>query len=125
MLSRIWQIVTKELIHLRRDVLLVSFLVLGPVSELVLVAWSTSSPIEHLPTAIVDRDNTPLSRGLVVALENSETFDAAYYPSNEAELASLSVPLVLAKTCHLPLRHPLRSKCSWTGQIPPPRVWRR
>ncbi len=89
MLNRIWQIVTKEFIHLRRDILLVSFLVLGPVSELVLVAWSTSSPIEHLPTAIVDRDNTPLSRGLVVALENSDSFDAAYYPTNEAELASL------------------------------------
>ncbi len=89
MLTRIWQIVTKELIHLRRDILLVSFLVLGPVSELLLVAWSTSSPIEHLPTAIVDRDNTPLSRGLVVALENSETFDAAYYPASESELASL------------------------------------
>ena len=89
MLSRIWQIVTKELIHLRRDILLVSFLVLGPVSELVFIAWSTSAPIGHLPTAIVDRDNTALSRGLVVALENSETFDAGYYPANEEELASL------------------------------------
>jgi ABC-2 type transport system permease protein len=89
MLNRIWQIVTKELIHLRRDILLVSFLVLGPVSELVFVAWSTSSPIEHLPTAIVDQDNTPLSRGLVIALENSETFDASYYPDSESELASL------------------------------------
>jgi ABC-2 type transport system permease protein len=89
MLGRIWHIVTKELIHLRRDVLLVSFLVLGPVSELVLVAWSTSSPIEHLPTAIVDRDNTALSRGLVVAMENSETFDANRYPASEEDLANL------------------------------------
>ena len=89
MLNRIWHIITKELIHLRRDILLVSFLVLGPVSELVLIAWSTSSPIEHLPTAIVDRDNTASSRGLVVALENTETFDAGYYPANEEELASL------------------------------------
>lgn len=89
MLNRIRRIVTKELIHLRRDILLVSFLVLGPVSELVFVAWATSSPIEHLPTAIVDRDRTEISRGLVLALENSETFDANYYPDNDDELARL------------------------------------
>ncbi len=89
MLNRIRHVVTKELIHLRRDILLVSFLVLGPVSELMFVAWSTSSPIEHLPTAIVDRDHTEISRGLVAALENSETFDAGYYPDSDEELARL------------------------------------
>jgi ABC-2 type transport system permease protein len=89
MIGRIWNIITKELIHLRRDILLVSFLVLGPVSELVFIAWSTSSPIEHLPTAIVDRDRTEVSRALVVALENSATFDAEFYPGNEGELTQL------------------------------------
>ena len=89
MLNRIWHIVIKELIHLRRDILLVSFLVLGPVSELVFIAWATSAPIEHLPTAIVDRDRTEVSRGLVVALENAETFDASYYPDSEEELTRL------------------------------------
>lgn len=89
MLLRIWHIVGKELIHLRRDILLVSFLVLGPVSELIFIAWSTSAPIEHLPTAIVDQDRTELSRGLVVALENSETFQADYYPDSEHEVSAL------------------------------------
>jgi ABC-2 type transport system permease protein len=89
MVGRIWHIVTKELLHLRRDILLVSFLVLGPVSELVFVALSTSAPIEHLPTAIIDRDHTEASRGLVVALENAETFDANYYPDSENDLTRL------------------------------------
>jgi ABC-2 type transport system permease protein len=89
MLRRIWHLVTKELIHLRRDILLVSFLVLGPVSELVFIAWSTSAPIEHLPTAIVDQDRTEASRALVVALENSGTFDAERYPGSESELSAL------------------------------------
>jgi ABC-2 type transport system permease protein len=89
MVGRIWHIVTKELLHLRRDILLVSFLVLGPVSELVFVALSTSAPIEHLPTAIIDRDHTEVSRGLVVALENAETFDANYYPDSENDLTRL------------------------------------
>jgi len=89
MSSRIWHLVTKELIHLRRDILLVSFIVLGPVSELVFIAWSTSGDIQHLPTAIVDHDRSEASRALVVALENSETFDANYYPANEGELRAL------------------------------------
>jgi ABC-2 type transport system permease protein len=89
MLRRIWYLVTKELIHLRRDILLVSFIVLGPVSELVLIAWSTSADIQHLPTAIVDHDRSEASRALVLALENSETFDADYYPANERELRAL------------------------------------
>lgn len=89
MFRRVWHLVTKELIHLRRDILLVSFIVLGPVSELTLIAWSTSADIEHLPTAIVDQDRTEASRALVLALENSETFDANYYPANERELRAL------------------------------------
>jgi len=89
MFRRVWHLVTKELIHLRRDILLVSFIVLGPVSELALIAWSTSADIEHLPTAIVDQDRTEASRALVLALENSETFDANYYPANERELRAL------------------------------------
>ncbi len=89
MFRRVWHLVTKELIHLRRDILLVSFIVLGPVSELTLIAWSTSADIEHLPTAIVDQDRTEASRALVLALENSETFDANYYPANERGLRAL------------------------------------
>ncbi len=86
---RIWNLVTKELTHLRRDILLVSFIILGPVSELVLIAWATSADIEHLPTAIVDQDHTEASRSLVVALEKSETFDANYHPDSEKELQTL------------------------------------
>jgi len=89
MFRRIWHLLTKEFIHLRRDVLLVSFIILGPVSELILIAWSTSADIQHLPTAIVDQDHTEASRALVLALENSGTFDADYYPANEGQLHAL------------------------------------
>ena len=65
------------------------FVFLGPVSELALVAWATSGDIEHIPTAIVDRDHSAASRALVQALENTETFDADYYPLDEAEARAL------------------------------------
>jgi ABC-2 type transport system permease protein len=56
---------------------------LGPVSELALVAWATSGDIGHLPTAIVDQDRTEASRALVRTLENTDTFDANFYPLDE------------------------------------------
>jgi ABC-2 type transport system permease protein len=84
MFTRIWNLAIKELIQLWRDKMILLFVLLGPVSELALVAWATSGDIEHLPTAIVDRDRTGASRALVRALENTETFDADYYPLDEA-----------------------------------------
>jgi ABC-2 type transport system permease protein len=43
-----------------------------------MVAWSTSQGIDHLPTAVLDLDRSGASRGLVVAMENAETFDPYY-----------------------------------------------
>jgi ABC-2 type transport system permease protein len=89
MITRIWTLAIKELLQLWRDKLILLFVLLGPVSELALVAWATSGDIEHLPTAIVDRDRTETSRALVRVLENTETFDADYYPLDEKEARDL------------------------------------
>jgi ABC-2 type transport system permease protein len=48
---------------------------LGPLTELLLIAWSTSQGIEHLPTAVLDLDRSTASRGLIAAMINTETFD--------------------------------------------------
>ena len=82
MLTRIWNLAIKEFIHLWRDKLILLFVFFGPVTELALVAWATSGDIEHLPTAVVDRDRSAASRELVEALENTATFDADYYPQD-------------------------------------------
>ncbi len=82
MIYRTWNLILKELIQLWRDRLLVLFITLGPVMELVLVAWATSGEIERIPTAIVDLDRSPASRSLVQALDNSRTFDPRFYPDD-------------------------------------------
>lgn len=81
MLARMWNLISKEFIQLFRDRLLAPFLLLGPLTELLMVAWSTSQGIDHLPTAVLDLDLTQASRGLVVAMENAETFDPYYVNS--------------------------------------------
>jgi ABC-2 type transport system permease protein len=89
MLTRTWNLTIKEVIQLWRDKLILIFIILGPVSELTLVAWATSGDIEHIPTAVVDWDRTPTSRRFVQSLENTDTFDADYYLEDEVEAQSL------------------------------------
>jgi ABC-2 type transport system permease protein len=79
MVTRIWNLATKELRQLWRDKLILLFVMLGPISELTLVAWATSGEIEQIPTVVVDRDRSAASRELVQALENTETFEASYW----------------------------------------------
>ncbi len=76
---RIWTLIVKEFIQLLRNPVLVLLVTLGPLSEMSLIAWSTSAPIENLPTAIVDLDRSQASRDLLMALHNTETFDFRYY----------------------------------------------
>jgi ABC-2 type transport system permease protein len=89
MLGRIWTLVIKELIQLRRNTLLWFMAVFGALLETALVAYSGSVPIEHLPMAVLDQDRTWASRALVVALENTETFDANYYLTDMGEVRRL------------------------------------
>lgn len=89
MLARILNLIRKEFIQLRRDRLLAPFIILGPVVELIAVAYSTSQPIEHIPTAIVDLDRSQRSRELVAAFGNSQTFDPTYYLYDQSEVRTL------------------------------------
>ena len=89
MLTRIWTLAAKELIQLWRDKMILIFVFFGPVTELALVAWATSGDIDHLPTAVVDRDHSPASRALVQALENTGTFDADYFMPAETQAQDL------------------------------------
>ncbi|MBU0493983.1 MAG: ABC transporter permease [Chloroflexi bacterium] len=89
MLRRILNLVQKEFIQLARDRFLAPFIILGPLTELTLIAWATSTPIEYLPTAIVDLDRSPASRALVVTLQNSKTFDPTVYLDDTDRIAGL------------------------------------
>lgn len=89
MFTRVWNLAIKELLQLWRDKLILLFALLGPMSELVLVAWATSGDIEHIPTAVVDWDRSAASRALVQSLENTDTFDADYYVQDEVQARAL------------------------------------
>jgi len=82
MLRRIWSIAKKEIIHLRNDWWMPAFMLFGGVLELLLVGWATSRPITNLPLMIWDQDQSPASREIVIALENTGTFALDQYASS-------------------------------------------
>jgi ABC-2 type transport system permease protein len=74
MIQRIWSLVVKEFIHLRRDWWLPLFMVLGGAMELLVVGWATSRPMTNLPLMVFDQDQSAESREVVTALQNTTTF---------------------------------------------------
>jgi ABC-2 type transport system permease protein len=110
--ARIWTITSKELIQFFRNRLLVLLILLGPWTELVLVAYSTSVGIERLPTAVVDMDITWASRRLVQMIDNTSTFQVGHYLDNAHEVQAMLqsgrismavlIPRGFAKGCAAP-----------------------
>lgn len=74
MIGRIFSLIIKEFIHLRRDWWMPAFMVLGGVLELLLIGWATSRPITNLPLLVLDQDRSAASREVVTMLENTKTF---------------------------------------------------
>ena len=88
MIRRIWSLVVKEFIHLRRDWWMPVFMVIGGAMELLLVGWATSRPITNLPLMVLDQDQSSVSREIVTALENTTTFEITAWVSDLEDIES-------------------------------------
>jgi ABC-2 type transport system permease protein len=86
LLLRIWNLVLKELTHLRRDWVLTGFILTLPVLQLVLLAQATSSRIGNLGVSVLDRDRSGASRRLLDSLDNRRELDVSGFPTTMEEL---------------------------------------
>ncbi len=86
MFKRIWSLTIKEFIHLRNDWWLPVFMLLGGALELILVGWATSRPITNLPMMVFDQDRSSVSREIITALENTDTFIIYAYVDSMDEI---------------------------------------
>ncbi len=75
MFRRIFSMLVKEFIQLRRDWIFVLVILLGPASELSAIAYATGVDIKNLPLGVCDHDRSALSRDLIQTLANVETFE--------------------------------------------------
>jgi ABC-2 type transport system permease protein len=74
-LARLWAIVVKEFVQMRRDRLTFGMMIGIPLLQLVLFGFAINSDPKHLPTGVLVADSGPQARTLLYAIRNSSYFD--------------------------------------------------
>jgi ABC-2 type transport system permease protein len=86
---RLWAMVLKEFIQMRRDRVTFAMMVGIPLLQLLLFGFAINSDPKHLPTAIRSADQGPFARTLVQALKTSDYFELVRVTASEAEVQRL------------------------------------
>jgi ABC-2 type transport system permease protein len=74
MMTRLWPMVRKEFIQMRRDRLTLGLMFGVPVAQLLMFGFAIQTDVRHIPTMVVDESRTPESRDIIAALENTGNF---------------------------------------------------
>src|ERR1041385_379650 len=88
-LHRLWAVVLKEFIQMKRDRVTFGMMVGIPLMQLLLFGFAINSDPKHLPTALRIADHGPFTRTLVAALKNSGYFAVVREAASEAETREL------------------------------------
>lgn len=88
MKTRLLSLIRKEFIQTFRDVPIV-ILVVYTFAEIALCGWALTMDVKNVPTAVVDRDNSPASRALLDEFRQTEAFNLDFFPADENELVKL------------------------------------
>lgn len=84
-LARLWAVVVKEFIQMKRDRLTFGMMFGIPLIQLTLFGFAINADPKHLPAAIVLGDNGREGRALLYSLKNSSYFDFVGQAKNEDE----------------------------------------
>lgn len=82
--SRWWSIVLKEFLQLRRDRVTFAMIVGIPIVQMALFGYAINSDPKQLDTAIINADNTDITRSFVWGMRNSDYFKFVGELPNEA-----------------------------------------
>ena len=83
--ARLWAVVAKEFVQMRRDRLTFGMMIGIPLIQLVLFGYAINADPRHLPTGVVLADNGPLGRTLLAGIRNSSYFDLVRLMKTEDE----------------------------------------
>lgn len=101
MSGRLWAMMIKEFIEIRRDPRTLALVLLMPLLLLILFGFAITLDIRDIPTAVCDRDRTPDSRRLTEAL-----FSSGYFRRVEPEACGRHVEILDEGTARLYLEIP-------------------
>jgi ABC-2 type transport system permease protein len=88
-LHRLWAVVMKEFIQMRRDRVTFAMMVGIPLLQLTLFGYAINSDPKHLPTALRLADQGPFARTIVAEMANSDYFRLVRVSDSEAEVERL------------------------------------
>jgi ABC-2 type transport system permease protein len=88
-LRRTWAMIVKEFVQMRRDRMTFASMMLVPVLQLTLFGFAINTDPRHLPTAVLTRDDGPLTRAVLAALRNTDRFDFRWQVRDPQELDRL------------------------------------
>ena len=83
---RLWPMLWKEFIQMRRDRLTLAIMVMIPAIQLVIFGFAIRTDVRHLHTVVLDESNTAESRRLVEVMQNTGNFDVIGRVGSRAEL---------------------------------------
>ncbi len=89
MLRRLRQMLIKEFIQVLRDRRTRMVLIAPPILQMLIFGYAATLEIKHVPTAIVDYDNTQASRDLVSRFEASHYFDVRRLSADREQIPLL------------------------------------
>jgi ABC-2 type transport system permease protein len=88
-LRRMWAMVVKELVQMRRDRMTFATMIFMPIIQLVLFGYAINTDPKQLPTAVLTRDDGPLTRAVLSAMRNTDYFDFRVQVRDPGELDRL------------------------------------
>ena len=86
---RLRALIRKEFLHIVRDPRTLFVMFIMPIIQLVLLGYAATTDVEHVSTAVLDRDKSCSSRALIETYRASGTFAIESYVSSEQELKEL------------------------------------
>jgi len=86
---RMWAMVVKEFVQMRRDRLTFATMIFVPILQLTLFGYAINTDPKQLPTAVLVRDHGPLTRAVLAAMKNTDYFDFRWQVRDPEELDKL------------------------------------
>ncbi len=89
-LARLWAIMRKELIQVRRDRITLALVVGVPVMELLMFGYALNAVTDHIATVVFDESSTASSRAFAQSFHNTDYFTIVRWtPSREDAMRAI------------------------------------
>jgi ABC-2 type transport system permease protein len=84
-----WAMIVKEFVQMRRDRMTFATMLFVPILQLTLFGFAINTDPKDLPTAVLVRDDGPLTRAVLAAMKNTDYFDFRQQVRSSEELDRL------------------------------------